>query len=87
MKSYIDLNMNLRKNAKSKFDKDLWKLMNNSVFGKTMENLRNRVNVDLVRFGSEEKKIRKLLASPNFAGVNFVYYNLGLFTRTSQQSY
>jgi hypothetical protein len=66
MKTYIEMNTQLRKNAKNSFEKDLYKLMNNSVFGKTMENLRKRVDVKLVR-GSEENKLRKLIASPAFA--------------------
>lgn len=65
MQPYIRMNTDLRKEAKSDFEKDLYKLMNNSVFGKTMENLRMRVDVKLVR-AHEETKLRKLIAKPSF---------------------
>ncbi|XP_022784290.1 uncharacterized protein LOC111324887 [Stylophora pistillata] len=63
LKSYIELNTNLRTNAKNKFEKDFFKLMNNSVFGKTMENIRKRVDVGLL---NNRKKAQKLSAKPNF---------------------
>ena len=69
MEPYIEMNTELRKKANSDFEKDLYKLMNNSVFGKTMENLRRRVDVKLVR-ASEEDKLRRLIASPSFARAN-----------------
>ena len=69
MEPYIRKNTELREKATSDFEKDLYKLMNNSVFGKTMENLRRRVDVKLVR-RNEEDKLRRLIASPAFARAN-----------------
>ena len=67
LKSYIDMNTKLRTKANNNFEKDFFKLMNNSVFGKTMENIRNRVNIKLV---NDIDKAKKLAAKPNFKHLN-----------------
>ena len=73
LKSYIDKNTSLRALAKNNFEKDFFKLMNNSVFGKTMENIRNRVNVKLVDAGEQFKK---LAAKPNYSSRKIFNENL-----------
>ena len=73
LKKYITLNTDLRTKAKNNFEKDFFKLMNNSVFGKTMENIRNRVDVKLV---NDRKKAEKLVAKPSFKHCNIFSENL-----------
>ena len=63
LKPYIDLNTDLRAKASNDFEKDFFKLMNNSVFGKTMENIRNRVDIRLV---TRESQAKKLTCKPNY---------------------
>ena len=69
MKPYIDFNTQLRTKATNDFEKDFFKLMNNSVFGKTMENIRKHRNIKLVT--TEEKYLHTVM-KPNFkSGVRF----------------
>ena len=71
--SYIQLNTDLRTRGTTDFEKDFFKLMNNSVFGKTMENARNRVDFRLV---TNEDAFKKLANKPNFDRVNIFTENL-----------
>ena len=66
LKKYIALNTELR-TAANEFEEDFFKLMNKSVFGKTMENIRDRVDIKLV---NDEEQAEKLTAKPNFDHCN-----------------
>ena len=73
LKQYIDFNTQKRTNAKNTFEKDFFKLMNNSVFGKTMENIRKRVDVRLV---TNEKQLSRLAAKPTYVNSKIFNENL-----------
>ena len=73
LKQYIDFNTEKRKHAKNSFEKDFFKMMNNSVFGKTMENLCKRVDIRLV---TNEKKLDKLTSKPTFVSSKIFNENL-----------
>ena len=69
LKPYIDMNTELRKLAKNDFEKDLLKLMNNSVFAKTMENIRKHREIKLV---TTDKKRSKLVSVQNYHTINLI---------------
>ena len=75
LKPYIDMNTELRKAAKNDFEKDIFKLMNNSVFGKTMENTRKHRDIKLV---TTDKKRSKLVSEPNYHTINLTSEDLSI---------
>ena len=75
LKPYIDMNTELRKAAKNDFEKDLFKFMNNSVFGKTMENIRKHREIKLV---TTDKKRSKLVSEPNYHTINLISEDLSI---------
>ena len=69
------MNTELKKEAKNDFEKDLFKLMNNSVFGKTMENIRKDRDIKLV---TTDKKRSKLVSEPNYHTINLISEDLSI---------
>jgi hypothetical protein len=60
LSKYIMLNTQLRTKASNDFEKDFYKLMNNSVYGKTMENVRNRINFRLISTDEEAMRVKNM---------------------------
>ena len=75
LKEYIDVNTELRKKATNDFEKDFFKLINNAVFGKTMENVRKHRDIKLVK---SDKKRNKLVSEPNFHTMKLIDNNLAI---------
>ena len=73
LKEYIDMNTELRKQAKNDFEKDFFKLMNNSVFGKAMENVRKHRYIKLV---TTDKRRNQLMSEPNYYAAKWFSENL-----------
>ena len=83
LKQYIDFNTKKRMNAKNAFEKDFFKLMNNSVFGKTMENIHHkRVDVRLI---IDEKKLLKMASKPTYVSNKIFNENLVAVHKIKEQ--
>ena len=73
LKPYIDMNTDLKKDAKNDIEKDSFKLMNNSVFGKTMENVRNHRDIKIV---TTDKRRSILASEPNYHSTKYISKDL-----------
>ncbi|KAG5316943.1 MOS1T transposase, partial [Pseudoatta argentina] len=76
LRGYIEINMRFRILANNEFEKNLYKLMNNAVFGKTMENVRDHVDVRLVTRWDRRYGAEALIAKPNFHSRSIFSENL-----------
>ena len=73
VKTINEMNTELRKKAKNDFEKDIFKLMNDSVFGKTMENVRKYRDIKLV---TTDKRWNQLASEPNYHTTKYFSWNL-----------
>ena len=74
------MNTELRKVASNDFEKDFYKLMNNAVFGKTMENVRKHRDIKLV---TTNKKRSNLVSEPNYHTMNYISKDLSIIENES----
>ena len=84
LKPYIDMNTDLRKKAKNDFETDFLKLINNAVFGKTMENVRKHRAIKLV---TTEERTNYLVSEPNYHTTKFFTEHLLAIEKKKQKKY
>ena len=84
LKKYIDFNTLKRTNAKNDFEKNFFKLMNNAIYGKTMENLRKRTSIKLC---TSKKQLEKLASKPTFKSFKIFNENLVAVSRIKESLY
>ena len=72
LKAFIDFSSKVRAGANNDFEKDVYKLMNNAIVGKTMENIEKRMEYELV----VEKRALKILSSPYYSYHNIYNENM-----------
>ena len=75
LEPYIDMNTELRKLAKADFENNLFKLLNNAVLGKTMENIRKHRDIKIV---TRDKRRNKLVSEPNYHAMNYISEDLSI---------
>ena len=73
LKPYIEFNTEKRKNARNDFEKDIFKLLNDAVVGKTMEDKRKHLDFEIV---SDEKRLMKCVNIPSFKHSHIINENL-----------
>ena len=83
LKKYIDMNSEFRKKASNDFEKDFFKLMNNAVFGKTMENVRKHTDIKLVK---TDHKRNKIVSEPNYHTMKLISENLSIIEMKKSES-
>ena len=84
LKQYIDRNTEFRMKASNDFEKDYYKLLNNSFYGKTMENVRNQRDIRLV---NTENKRSKLASEPNYHGTKYISDDLLIMEMKQREVY
>ena len=73
LKPYIEMNIKSKKEAENDFEEDFFKLMNNAVFGKPMEDIRKHRDIKLV---TTDKRRNKLVSKPNYHVIKWFLENL-----------
>ena len=79
LEKYISFYSQKQKKAKNDFEKDFYNLLNNSFYGKTMENVPNRIRVEVIR-NDDTDKIIQLQSKLTFTGIQKSYENYDSYT-------